>query len=142
MEAALECGTRLNDKYQLWDIKDGTGITEIAGPDGKPFMDGLQRSDLRLAWSLSVDWFNPHRNNSVGKTKSVGSIAMVLLNLPPSLQYKAENLYIVGIIPGPREPSLDEINYFLRPLVDFFLPTWQNSTWFMKTMEHPGGWLS
>jgi hypothetical protein len=67
---------------------------------------------------------------------------MVLLNLPPSLQYNAENLYIVGIIPGPREPSLDEINYFLRPLVDFFLPTWQNSTWFMKTMEHPGGWLS
>ncbi|KIK71726.1 hypothetical protein PAXRUDRAFT_22927 [Paxillus rubicundulus Ve08.2h10] len=48
MEAAMECRTMLNDKYELWDIdiKDGTGITEIAGPDGKPFMDGLQRSDV------------------------------------------------------------------------------------------------
>jgi hypothetical protein len=27
---AMECETMLNDKYQLWDIKDGTGITEIA----------------------------------------------------------------------------------------------------------------
>lgn len=141
MEAAMECRTRLNDKYQLWDIKDGTGITEIAGPDSKPFMDGLQRSNLRLAWSLSINWFNPHGNKSAGKKKSVGSIAMALLNLPPSLQYKAENLYVVGIIPGPKEPSLDEVNHFLHPLVDFFLSAWQNGTWFTKTVEHPGGRL-
>ena len=81
MEEAMEQGTMLNDKHQLWDIKDGTGITEITGPDGKPFMDGLQRSDLRLAWSLSVDWFNPHSNKITGKKKSVGSIALALLNL-------------------------------------------------------------
>ena len=67
---------------------------------------------------------------------------MALLNLPPSLQYKAENLYVIGIIPGPKEPSLDEVNHFLCPLVDFFLPAWQNGTWFTETVEHPGGWLS
>ena len=46
MEEAMERGTLLNDKHQLWDIKDGTAITKIQGPDGKIFMDGLKRSDL------------------------------------------------------------------------------------------------
>ena len=139
MEEAMEQGTMLNDKHQLWDIKDGTGITEITGPNGKPFMDGLQRSDLRLAWSLSVDWFNPHSNKIAGKKKSVGSITLALLNLLPSIRYKAENLYVLGVIPGPREPSLDEINHFLHPVVEFFLPAWKNSMWFTKTDQHPEG---
>lgn len=122
MEEAMERSTRLNDKHQLWDIKDGTGITEMMGPDGKPFMDGLPRKELRLAWSLSVDWFNPHQNKMAGKKKSVGSIAMMLLNLPPTLCYKPENLYFFGVIPGPREPSQDKINHFLRPLMNFSCP--------------------
>jgi hypothetical protein len=89
-----------------------------------------------------VDWFNPHGNKTSGKKKSVGSIAMVLLNLPPSLRYKPENMYLVGIIPGPREPALEEINHFLRPVIDFFLPLWKDGTWFTRTFEHTEGRLS
>ena len=59
MEEAMEWETLLNNKHQLWDIKDRTAITEVQGPDGKVFMDGLKRSDLQLAWSLSINWFNP-----------------------------------------------------------------------------------
>ena len=142
MEEAMERGAMLNDKHQLWNIKDGTGITEITGPDGKPFIDGLQRSDLWLAWSLSVNWFNSHSNKIASKKKSVGSIALALLNLPPSIRYKVENLYVLGVIPGPREPSLDEINHFLRPVVEFFLPAWKNGMWFTKTNQHPKGCLA
>lgn len=142
IEEAMDRGTMMNEKCHMWDIKDGAAMQEILGPDGKPFMDGLKRRDLRLAWSLSVDWFNPHGNKTSGKKKSVGSIAMVLLNLPPSLRYKPENIYLVGVIPGPREPALEEINHFLRPVIDFFLPSWKNRTWFTRTFKHTEGRLS
>ena len=141
MKEAMEQGTLLNDKYQLWDIKDGTGITEVQGPDGKVFMNRLKRSDLRLARSLSIDLSNPQGNKTAGKKKLVGSIAMTILNLHPSLWYKPENIYMVGIIPGPKEPFLEEINHFLQPLVDFFLAAWKVGTWFTKTSTHAMGHL-
>jgi hypothetical protein len=142
IEEAMDHGTMMNEKYRMWDIKDGTVMQEILGADGKLFLDGLKRQDLRLAWSLSVDWFNPHGNKTSGKKKSVGSIAMGLLNLPPSLRYKPENMYLVGIIPGPREPALDEINHFLRPVVDFFVLSWKDGTRFTRTFQNAEGRLS
>jgi len=72
------------DGEDLLDIKDGMAIRDLKGPDGKPFLDGYKRSELRLVWSLSVDWFNPFFNKQAGKTASCGSIAMLLLNLLPA----------------------------------------------------------
>ena len=43
---------------------------------------------------------------------------MACLNLPPSLRYKLENLFLVGIIPGPKEPSVEEVGHFIEPIVD------------------------
>ena len=63
MEEAMEWGMLLNDKHQLWDIKDGTAITKIQGPDGKIFMDGLKRSNLWL--TLKVTRLPGRRNQWV-----------------------------------------------------------------------------
>lgn len=41
---------------------------------------------------------------------------MVLMNLPREIRFKAENVMLVGIIPGPHEPKLTIYTY-LRPLV-------------------------
>ena len=45
------------------------------------------------------------------------------MNFPRSLRYKRENILLVGIIPGPHEPSHD-INSYLDPLVKEVLYFW------------------
>ena len=85
MEAILDWGTLFNDTNDTWDIKDAMGVKEMLGPDGEPFFDGLKQKELRLLWSLSVDWFNPRGNKAAGKAVLTGSVSMACLNLPPSL---------------------------------------------------------
>ena len=41
---------------------------------------------------------------------------MVLMNLPRAERFKAENVFLVGVIPGPQEPK-HNINSYLQPLV-------------------------
>lgn len=62
--------------------------------------------------ALNVDWFQPFSHIC----DSVGALYLVILNLPRQLRYKKENMILVGIIPGPSEPSLN-INSYLTPLV-------------------------
>jgi hypothetical protein len=130
MEAILDRGTLFNDTDDMWDIKDGTRVRELEGPDGTTFWDGLKRRELRLLWSLSIDWFNPRGNKAAGKSTSTGSIVMACLNLPPSLRYKPENLFLCGVIPGPKEPSVEEVGHFIEPIVDMLDKSWRNGTKF------------
>ena len=48
---------------------------------------------------------------------------MTIMNLPWSARYKPENVILVGILPGPSEPS--DINSFLDPLVNELNTFWQ-----------------
>jgi hypothetical protein len=97
----------------IWDIMEGNSIRNLPGPDGKRFVDCTD--EIRTVWSLSYDGFNPRTNKAAGKSTSVGSLAMMCLGLPPSLRYRLENIFLVGIIPGPKQPALDGLN-LLRQL--------------------------
>ena len=62
---------------------------------------------------LIVDWYQPFKHSPY----SIRVIYLVLLSLSRAMRFKKENVFVVEIIPGPQEPSL-EINGYLRPLVD------------------------
>ena len=71
-----------------------------------------------------------------------GVIFMVCLNLPPTLRYKCENIYLAGVIPGPKAPSLEEVNHFLEPLTLQFHDLWLKGARFSRTALQRDGHLA
>ena len=110
------------------DIFDGSVVRNFRGPDGKThfrFAGGRESHAGRYLFSLSFDFFNPLRNLAAGKKISIGVITLACLNLPIEERYKPDNLFVAGIIPGPKEPSLDHINGYVKHIVDEFLGLWK-----------------
>lgn len=64
-----------------------------------PFLTALRN----FGFMLNIDWFQPFKHSLY----SVGALYMVLMNLPRSQRFKLENVFLVGVIPGPHEPNLN-----------------------------------
>ena len=107
--------TRESDNY-LRDVFDGQVWRELKDEDGTYFFSHKNHYGL----FLNVDWYQPHKNRKY----SVGVIYMVVLNLPREIRYKRENVILVGLIPGPKEPPLS-INSYITPLVSELLELWE-----------------
>lgn len=94
---------RLDDVYdsRVWQEQSGEGR--------------FLYYDDNLALLLSLDFVNPFGKGSSSRY-SVGVLSAVILNLPRTERYRRENVLVLGVIPGPREPSL-HINGYLEPIV-------------------------
>ncbi|KDR65384.1 hypothetical protein GALMADRAFT_30796, partial [Galerina marginata CBS 339.88] len=115
--------TRPNCGHDKNDIFDGDFLKDFLGPDGKTrYAEG--KGEGRYAFTLCVDFFNPNSNKQAGKKVSVGIISLACLNLPAGERYKPENMFLAGIIPGPKEPPLNMVNHYLTPIVNDFLDFW------------------
>ena len=97
------------------DVYDGEVWRSFLSYNGKPFLS----LPYNYAFSIHVDWFQPYDRTQ----HSVGVIYMAVMNLPRTDRFLQENIMLVGIIPGPHEPSLT-INSYLRPLVDELQQLW------------------
>ncbi|GBE86757.1 hypothetical protein SCP_0906380 [Sparassis crispa] len=116
------------------DIWDQPLLHDLPGPNGTKFMDA-DANEGRYVFSLCMDGLNPFGKG--GPSASVGAIYMALLNLPPEMRYKIENMYLVAIFPG--HPSKEQINPLLAPLVDDLLDAYDSGIRFSETPLHREG---
>lgn len=94
------------------DFWGGSFLSEFPGKGQPSFFDATS-NELRLAFLVYHDFFNPFGNKIAGKKRSIGLVMMVCLNLPPDVRYDLKNIYVTAMIPGPKEPALEHINNFL-----------------------------
>ncbi|OCB91478.1 hypothetical protein A7U60_g1253 [Sanghuangporus baumii] len=102
---------------------DAEFLRHLKGPrSGQLFIE--RGNELRLAFSLNVNFFNKEGVRSGAANVSCGIISLACLNLPEDIRYKDENIFLAGIILGPKEPPLADINYYLAPLINDFVTLW------------------
>lgn len=99
----------------LGDVYDGQVWHEYTSDITKQFL----ATPHSYLLTMNTDWFQPFSHIQY----SVGAIYMTVQNLPRYLRYKEQNIILVGVIPGPSEPSLT-INSFLTPLVQELKIAW------------------
>ena len=114
----------------MGDVFEGRVWKDFLDSDGDPYFS----TTGNLGVMLKGDWFQPCKHTN----HSCGVIYLVLMNLPHEERFKLENVIIVGIIPGPKEPNGD-INSFLKPLVDKLIDFWDGVIF--EDSWLPGGML-
>ncbi|XP_056106492.1 uncharacterized protein LOC130084975 [Rhinichthys klamathensis goyatoka] len=100
----------------MGDVYDGKIWQDFQYVNGQPFLS----EPNNFALMMNVDWYQPYKHSPY----SVGVIYLVVLNLPREERFKDENMILVGVIPGPKEPKLNMIAY-LEPLVDDLRELWE-----------------
>ena len=123
------------------DVSEADFFREFEGPEkDKLFLD--RGSEIRTAFTLNVDFFDVEGQTHRGRKTSCGIIAMACLNLPGTIRYKPENMYLAGIVPGPNGPHLTDLNHYLDPLLDDLVESYEHGIRYSQTASHPGGRIS
>ncbi|KAI0740301.1 hypothetical protein C8Q76DRAFT_609410, partial [Earliella scabrosa] len=119
---------------------DAQYLRTLRGHDGQLYSVG--GDEARLTFSLCIDFFATEGMHVRGPSTSLGIIALACLELPVEIRYKPEHMFLLGIIPGPSEPSLTELNHYIDPLVTDMLGAWHNGLRLSRTALKPDGRLA
>ncbi|KAG2143644.1 hypothetical protein DEU56DRAFT_704327, partial [Suillus clintonianus] len=98
---------------ELKDISDGDIWKTINGPDTRPFfLDPQDDGELRIGVTMSLDWC------------AYLILSRSKYSYPFSSQvrsYRAENLLVSFMTPGPKEPTGSQLQNYMRLVVDDLL---------------------
>jgi hypothetical protein len=125
-------------KEYMEDMWDAGHLCRILLKEGERFLPG-PTNETRLAFSFSMDSFNPYHMKEAKQSVSSTAIWLILLNIPSHLRHRPENMFLAGTIPGPRKPSLSDINHSLDLLVEVLLELFDPGVWYSRTARHKDG---
>ncbi|KAI7941584.1 hypothetical protein MJO29_013658 [Puccinia striiformis f. sp. tritici] len=117
------------------DIQDSRIWKQFVGANGEQFT----ANGGNITFGMFMDGINPHGNRIAGKHVSVTFMIMICYSLPVSLRYRSENIFLVGIAPGPKEPSLEQVNWILQPVVEQLKSLWNPGVHLSRTHQFPEG---
>ena len=120
------------------DVWDAGHLCKILLKKGERFLPG-PANEMCLVFSFSMDSFNPYHMKESKQTLSSTALWLILLNLPPHLRYHPKNMFLTGIIPGPKKPLLSDINHSLKILVDVLLKFFDPGVLYSQTARHKQG---
>lgn len=136
-KTSVESSKPYDSCSELHDIYQSRLWKEFVGPDGKKFT----ANPSHLTFALFVDAINPLGNKQSGHHMSITFVILVCLSLPPDVRHCPENVFVVGIAPGPREPSLEQMNWILQPIVSELQSLWSPGLLLSRTHDYPHGRL-
>lgn len=136
-ESLIESRRPLDTTAEVHDIHQSRIWKEFRGPDGQQFT----AKSGNLAFGMFVDGINPFGNKQSGHHDSITFVVLICLTLPVRLRYRPENIFLVGIAPGPREPSLEQTNWIFQPIVAQLQSLWKTGLLLSKTNMYPDGRL-
>ena len=140
-----------HDLDHLPNIELWIGLT--LGVDWSVYtMASYSTAGLTIAYRFSYLW------SQISALHTSGHMSFSIINLPPHLQsvsydcdnitetymvlprYCMSNLTFTGILPGPKEPNPDEVQWFLRILVNKLICLWKDGI-IVTTLKFPLGQL-
>lgn len=98
---------------RLNDIMDGTMWKTFKDIDG----DAFTSKPRQLLLCLNLDWFNPN-SGATSLSHSTGAMYVTVLNLPREIRNSPENVILLSVIPGRKEPKTTNMNNIMKLVVD------------------------
>ena len=128
LEQSIQAVPQMNDG--MTDVMDGSYLSQLKDVNGQSWRR-IEGTDSHLTLALFVDWFQPHSGKHHEQT-TVGAIYLICLDLPPHLRHKAEYIFMLVNIPGPKEPVKEQ-------LVDQLHELYTKGIWLTRTFEYANG---
>lgn len=117
----------VSDSELMHDFHDGAAwqdqeiglkrVHDAAGVHDEEIAPGSRRKlvscTFGFSFTINMDWFGITEN----RPHSAGGVYVSLNNLDRRVRFLQHNVHLTTVIPGPKEPSLEQLNFVLEPLM-------------------------